>query len=134
MMTPILFMFQAILLVLGLGVGYLLLLKANTQEENDLKNIGKTLGWALIVATIILEAMSFSYSIAIVNKYSKTQYCPINNPNANMPQYSNPQETSQPTVTQPPQGAAGGPETQDNTQEPETEGRPVENQDAGDFH
>lgn len=85
MMTPALFTFQIILLVLGFSVGYLFLIKAKTQE-NNLKSIGEILGWVLIVMTIILEILSFTYSITILNDLTQKVYLPINT-NTVQPQY-----------------------------------------------
>lgn len=118
MISPILFTLQIILLVLGLGIGYLILVKANNKED-DLKNIGKTIGWALIVATIILEVLSFAYSMIIVNQYAKPQYCPVNATSTTEQQYT--REVGVPGTNQ---------ENEDNAQEPEMEGRPVKNQDT----
>lgn len=71
-----LFTFQIILLVIGFGVGYLLLIKANTQESH-LKTTGETLGWVLIASTIFLAICNFFYSITILNNYAGKQYCPV---------------------------------------------------------
>lgn len=79
-MAPMLFTFQIILLVIGLGVGYLFLVKSNAQDSR-LKNIGEIIGWALIAATVFLAICNFFYSITILNKYTDKQYCPINSTN-----------------------------------------------------
>lgn len=118
MMTPALFTLQIILLVVGFGIGYLLLIKANTQEK-DLKNIGKTIGWALIAATIILEILSLSYSITIINKYSEPHYFPVDSTGTTQQQYI--REGGMPEVV---------PASEDDSKEPETEGRPIKNQDT----
>lgn len=58
------FTFQILLLGIGFGVGYWLLITANTQEDN-LKIVGKTLGWILIAMAIILAIFSSYYSMKI---------------------------------------------------------------------
>lgn len=75
-MVSMLFTFQIILLVIGLGVGYLFLIKASTQDSR-LKNIGEIIGWTLIAATIFLAICNFFYSITILNNYAGKQYCPV---------------------------------------------------------
>lgn len=74
-MMPVFFISQIAILVLGLGVGYWLLIKADTQEES-LKSIGKNLAWALITVTTFLAICNFFYSIIILNKYVGGKYCP----------------------------------------------------------
>lgn len=76
-MASMLFIFQIVLLVIGLGVGYLILIKANTYEGH-LKTIGEALGWALIALTGFLAICNFFYSITILNNYTEKRYCPIN--------------------------------------------------------
>lgn len=71
-----LFVIQIILLVIGLGVGYLFLIKANSQDSR-LKNIGEILGWIIIAVTIFLTICNFFYSITIFNNYTKKAYCPV---------------------------------------------------------
>lgn len=117
-MTSGLFTLQIILLVIGFGIGYLLLIKANTQE-NDLKNIGKTMGWTLIAATIILEILSIYYSIVILNTYSQPHYFPVNSTDTTQQQYI--REGGEPEVV---------PAGEDNSQEQDNEGRPIKNQDT----
>lgn len=85
-MTPVLFTFQIVLLVIGFGVGYLFLIKAKSQE-NNLKPIGEILGWTLIAVTIILEILNFTYSIAIVNNSIEKIYFPVNSTNTTQQQY-----------------------------------------------
>lgn len=94
MMTPVLFTFQIILLALGFGIGYLFLIQAKTQE-NRLKTIGEVLGWTLIAATIILEILSFTYSINVVNTSIQKIYYPI--PTTNIPQSQYMQQQDGPT-------------------------------------
>lgn len=122
MISPVLFTFQIILLTLGFGVGYLLLLRAQTQEPN-LKSIGEALGWTLIVATVILEICSFPYSLAIVTKYSSTQYNRVNNLTVPQGQY---QQQNTPDIMAP-----NGPNatTTDGNAEPDTqyEAAPIKN-------
>lgn len=76
-MASMIFTFQIILLVIGLGVGYLILIKANTHE-GKLKTIGEALGWTLIALTGFLAICNFFYSITILNNYTEKRYCPIN--------------------------------------------------------
>lgn len=90
MMTPALFTLQIILLALGFGVGYLFLINSKTQE-NNLKKLEETLGWALIGATIILEILNFYYSLTIVNDYVQKIYVP----------FSPDSTTQQPYIPQP---------------------------------
>lgn len=118
MMTPALFTFQIILLVVGLGIGYLLLIKANAQE-NELKKIGRTIGWVLISATIVLEILSLSYSVVIINKYSEPHYFPVDSTGATQQQYI--REGGIPEVV---------PASEGDSQEPGVEGRPIKNQDT----
>lgn len=75
-MLSMLFTFQIILLVIGLGVGYLFLIKASTQDSR-LKNIGEIIGWVLIATTIFLAICNFFYSIIILNTYIGKEYYPI---------------------------------------------------------
>lgn len=107
MMTPVLFTFQIILLTLGFGVGYMFLLRSKSQE-NNLKVVGEVMGWTLIVATIVLELLNFSYSIAIVNNSSQKIYIPVNNTSTTQQQYS-----QQQGMPMPPQEGEGQPITQE---------------------
>lgn len=77
MLVPMVFTSQIILLIIGFGAGYLLLITAKGQEYK-LKNIGEALGWALIALTIFLSIVNFVYSIKIANNYDREKYCPIN--------------------------------------------------------
>lgn len=126
MISPVLFTFQIILLTLGFSVGYLLLLRAQAQEPN-LKTIGVALGWTLIVATIILEICSFPYSLAIVTKYSATQYNRVNNVTTPEGQY---QQQNTPDIMAP-----NGPNatTTDDNSESDTqyEAAPIKNDTRG---
>lgn len=97
-MASMLFTFQIVLLVIGLGVGYLILIKANTHEGN-LKTVGEALGWALIGLTIFLAICNFFYSITILNNYTQNKYCPINSSDETQQQAI--QEGNAPTVPQP---------------------------------
>lgn len=97
-MASMLFTFQIILLVIGLGVGYLILVKANTHEGN-LKTIGEALGWTLIALTIFLAICNFFYSITILNNYTQNKYCPINSTDETQQQQI--QEGNAPAVPQP---------------------------------
>lgn len=99
MMTPVLFTFQIILLVIGFGVGYLFLVKAKSQE-NNLKHIGEIIGWNLIVATIVLEILNFSYSITIVNNSAQKVYLPLNSTSTTEQQQQEQDEGVQPGLQQ----------------------------------
>lgn len=67
MMIFIHYAFLIILLGIGFGLGYWLLLAANTQEDN-LQILGKTLGGILIVTAIVLAIVGFYYSTKIGNR------------------------------------------------------------------
>lgn len=53
-----------ILLVIGFGVGYWLLITAN-KHEGRLKTIGESLGFVLIALVILYSILGFFYSINI---------------------------------------------------------------------
>lgn len=72
-----LFVSQIVILVVGLAVGYWLLITANFQESR-LKTTGEFLGWFVIIATVILLIANFVYSMNVANKYNMQKYCPIN--------------------------------------------------------
>lgn len=78
MLISMLFVSQIVILVVGIAVGYWLLITANVQESR-LKTIGEVLGWFVIVATVILLISNFVYSMNVANKYNMQKYCPINN-------------------------------------------------------
>lgn len=78
MLISMLFVSQIIILVVGLAVGYWLLITANGQEDR-LKTIGEILGWFVIIATVILLGANFVYSMNVANKLNMQKYCPINN-------------------------------------------------------
>lgn len=59
------FTFQLIPLAIGLGVGYLMLVKAS-KHEGLLEILGKFLGWILIVASLLIGLVSGYYSIKII--------------------------------------------------------------------
>lgn len=104
-----LFTFQIIGLVIGFIGAYWLLVTADSQDER-LKKIGETLGWTLIVATIILAICNTFYSIAIANNYTKEDYYPINRPMQQQPQQTTPavQEAQEDMSENPAQDAQGG--------------------------
>ncbi len=70
------FAFQIILLAVGFGIGYLLLITANKHEAH-LKTIGETLGWILIAMAIILAIFSCYYSMKITNRDYMQGGCPV---------------------------------------------------------
>lgn len=121
-MSPVLFTFQIILLILGFGVGYLFLIKAKTQE-NNLKTIGEILGWTLIVVTIILEILNFAYSITIVNNSIQKVYVPVNN--ANETQQQEIQEGNAPGIPAENTNPQASDVTQPNEVPQESGGKPI---------
>lgn len=70
------FTFQIILLAVGFGVGYLLLISAGNQQAT-LKTIGQALGGILIVMAMILAIFSCYYSMKISSKGYMQGGCPI---------------------------------------------------------
>lgn len=83
MMIIMQFAFQIILLAVGFGVGYWLIITASKQE-GTIKTFGKALGGILIVMAIILEIFSAYYSMKISNRGYMQGGCPLNrtmNPN-----------------------------------------------------
>lgn len=68
---------QIILLGVGFGVGYWLLITAKTHEDR-LKIIGETLGFVLIGLSIILALFNFFYSMKMASLDFQPQYYPIN--------------------------------------------------------
>lgn len=114
-MTPILFTFQIILLILGFGVGYLFLIKAKTQEGN-LKNIGEALGWALIALTIFLAICNFFFSITILNNYAGKRICPVSGTSETQQQAI--QEGNTPEIPQETESLQDNENSQDNQNKP----------------
>lgn len=55
-MTFMHYTFQIVMMAIGFGVGYGILVAANDQEGTT-KNVGQALAWILIVMTVILEYM-----------------------------------------------------------------------------
>jgi hypothetical protein len=68
------FSLQIILLATGFGGGYGLLLLAKKQEDN-LKTVGKSLGWILIVMSIFLSLISSIASMQACPKQHNE--CPV---------------------------------------------------------
>lgn len=66
MMITMQFVLQIILLAVGFGVGYWLIITANSQE-GTIKTFGQTLGGVLIIMAMILEIFSSYYSMKISN-------------------------------------------------------------------
>lgn len=64
MIAMMIFIHLIILLTIGFGVGYWLLITAN-KHEGRLKTIGESLGFALIALVIIYAVLGFFYSIKI---------------------------------------------------------------------
>jgi len=64
MIAMMIFVHLLILLTIGFGVGYWLLITANTHEGR-LKTIGEYLGFALIALVIASAVLGFLYSINI---------------------------------------------------------------------
>lgn len=66
MMVIMQFVFQIIILAVGFGVGYWLIITANSQE-GTIKNFGQALGGVLIVMAMILEIFSCYYMMKLSN-------------------------------------------------------------------
>lgn len=64
MIAMMIFLHLIILLTIGFGVGYWLLITAN-KHEGRLKTIGEVLGFALIALVIFYSILGFFYSINI---------------------------------------------------------------------
>lgn len=77
MMIIMQFAFQIILLAVGFGVGYWLIITANLQE-GTIKTFGQALGGILIVMALILEIFSAYYSMRISNRGYMQGGCPLN--------------------------------------------------------
>lgn len=71
------FFFQIILLAIGFGVGYWLIITANTQQ-GTIKTFGQALGGVLIIMALILEIFSAYYSMKISNRGYMQGGCPMN--------------------------------------------------------
>lgn len=77
MMIIMQFAFQIILLAVGFGVGYWLIITANTQQDT-IKTFGQALGGVLILMALILEIFSAYYSMKISNRGYMQGGCPMN--------------------------------------------------------
>lgn len=77
MMIIMQFAFQIVLLAVGFGVGYWLIITANAQQ-GAIKTFGQALGGVLIVMAIILEIFSAYYSMKISNRGYMQGGCPMN--------------------------------------------------------
>lgn len=121
-MIAMIFTSQIILLVIGFGAGYLLLITAKNHGDN-LKQIGEALGWVLIAATIFLTVISFFYSVQMANNYNSNKYCPINKTTPAQPQTNSTINQEEPEE----QGVQEDQEVQDETQDlpPTTQNRPI---------
>lgn len=64
MVAMMIFIHLIILLTLGFGVGYWILITAN-KHEGRLKTIGESLGFALIALVILYAVLGFFYSMKI---------------------------------------------------------------------
>ena len=53
-------------LAIGFGIGYWLLITANTHKCS-LKTVGQTLGWILITMSVIISLFSCYYSLKIID-------------------------------------------------------------------
>jgi len=67
---------QIILLAIGFGVGYWILITAN-KHEGRLKIIGETLGWILIAMAILSALFSCYYTMKLASG-NYPEGCPIN--------------------------------------------------------
>lgn len=119
-MISMLFTFQIILLVIGLGVGYLFLVKASTQDSR-LKNIGEIIGWTLIAATIFLAICNFFYSITMLNNYTGTKSCPVSSTSETQEQAI--QEGNTPEVPQ--ENSQDNQNLQDNENSQDNQNKPI---------
>lgn len=77
MMMIVQFTFQIILLAIGFGVGYWLLMIAS-EQEGTLKIIGQTLGGILIVMALISAMFGSYYSMNIARRSYMQVGCPFN--------------------------------------------------------
>lgn len=77
MMIIMQFVFQIILLAVGFGVGYWLIITANARQ-GTIKTFGQVLGGILIVMALILEIFSAYYSMKISNRGYMQGGCPLN--------------------------------------------------------
>lgn len=71
------FAFQIILLAVGFGVGYWLILTANAQQ-GAIRTFGQALGGVLIIMALVLELFSAYYSMKISNQGYMQGGCPHN--------------------------------------------------------
>ena len=69
------FTFQILLLAIGFGVGYGLLILSNNQE-GYMKTIGRALGGVLIIMAMVLALFSCYYSMKIGNRGYMQSGCP----------------------------------------------------------
>jgi len=76
MMIIMQFTSQIILLAIGFGVGYLLLV-SSVNQQGTLKTIGQALGGILIVMAMILAIFSCYYSMKISSKGYMQGGCPV---------------------------------------------------------
>lgn len=77
MMIIMQFVCQIILLAAGFGVGYWLIITANSQQ-GTIKTFGQALGGVLIIMALILEIFSAYYSMKISNRGYMQGGCPMN--------------------------------------------------------
>ena len=68
--------FQILILAVGFGAGYWLIITANSQE-GTIKNFGQALGGVLIVMALILEIFSCYYAMQIGNRDYMQSGCPV---------------------------------------------------------
>lgn len=76
MMIIMQFVGQIILLAVGFGIGYWLIITANSQQ-GTIKTLGQALGGVLIIMSLILEIFSAYYSMKIANRGYMQGGCPI---------------------------------------------------------
>lgn len=86
MMIIMQFAFQIILLAVGFGIGYWLIITANKQQ-GTIKTFGQALGCVLIVMTLILEIFSAYYSMKISNREYMQGVFPLNKNDATQKDY-----------------------------------------------
>jgi hypothetical protein len=71
------FIFQIVLLSIGFGVGYCLLVKAS-DRDGSLKIVGEVLGWILIAMSLFVLLLSSYYSIKIAKSNQLNLVPPVN--------------------------------------------------------
>lgn len=63
------FTYQIIPLAVSFGIGYWLLITADSLQKDNLRAIGTILGWILIVISIISSLFSFIFSVKMDREF-----------------------------------------------------------------